>query len=426
MTKSSNHGFSERACRTEEPPISWLLKKPLENPEIISLAVGFVDQESLPRKEIIKLLDEILREPNVGLQALQYGKTGGLLDLQSKTLELFLEGNSDAGRPICRLTPEDVVITNGSQQMLYLVTNALVDPGDIVLVEDPTYFIYMGVLNEAGAQPVGVAVDENGMIPESLEEKLKFLEKKGLADRVKLIYLMVYYANPTGISLSPDRRGELLDVLDRFESKHHPIYMIEDIAYRDLRIDGPLYRPVKEIEPENRRVVTIGTFSKAFSPGLRLGYGILPPEIRVPVLRFKGNQDFGSTNLNQHLMAHAVDRGVYGNHVAVLRETYRKKRDLFLDALSEFFPADAEYNRPTGGFYVWVRLPGIDTGIDAPLFREALRQNVLYVPGEYCYCRESGVVKDCCCMRLCYGLPNVETLREGARRLGDAVKTVCG
>lgn len=416
--------LSERARRTQEPPISWLMRKPLEDPEIISLAAGFVDQESLPNEEVRKLLDGLFLDGKAARAALQYGSCIGYGPLREIVLDR-LKGDG-VERESHSLSSNSVVITNGSQQLLYLVTHVLVDPGDIVLVEDPTYFVYLGILDEAGACPTGVPSDEKGLIPDALADVLGRLHRQGLADRVKLLYLMTYYANPTGRSLDEDRRGEILDIVKEFELAHHPLYILEDAAYRNLAIDETPPRPLKELDTGNTHVMYAGTFSKALAPGLRLGYGVLPDEIMKCALRQKGNQDFGSSNFCQHIAFRLLESGAYDRHVEKLCRVYHEKRDKFLDAMENHLPGLCRWETPHGGMYCWMKVEGMDTGPKGRLFQEALERKVLYVPGEYCYCQEPGIEKEKSAIRLCYGLPSSETLEEGVGRLGESIRATAG
>jgi 2-aminoadipate transaminase len=396
------------------------MRKPLENPEIVSLAAGFVDQESLPNDEMKGILDELFSHPKAAKAALQYGSTIGHLPLRKIILDR-LEADG-INRDSHNLAADSVVVTNGSQQLLYLVTSVLVDPGDIVLVEDPTYFVYMGILDETGAFPVGVPADEGGLVPEGLARTLERLEREGNSDRVKMLYLMTYYANPTGRSLMEDRRARIMEVVGEFEKAHGRLVILEDAAYRYLAIDEVPPRPVKELDSENQRVIYAGTFSKALSPGLRLGFGVLPEEIMTCVLRQKGNQDFGTANFCQHLAERVLRSGAYDRHTEKLRQVYRDKRDRFLDAMRRHLPDSCRWDTPKGGLYCWMTVEGMETGPESPLFQAALERKVLYVPGEYCYCPETGVEKPKNAIRLCYGLPPNEDLEEGVRRLGESIR----
>jgi 2-aminoadipate transaminase len=408
--------LSARARRTQEPQISWLLKKPLENPAIISLAAGLVDQQTLPSRLVAQLVDELFADDAAARRALQYGTTEGDANLR-QLLAQRLEALGVPG-PI---DPEDVVITNGSQQLLLLATDVLVDPGDIVLVEDPTYFVYMGTLEAAGAQTVGIPTDDDGIIPEALDECMKSLEAAGQLGRVKLLYVMTYFQNPKGSSHSWRRRERIYDIIERYSTAHHNIFIIEDAAYYELKFEGEDVPFLKTLDPHNERVLLTMTFSKAFAPGLRLGYGYVPAALRPHILNQKGNHDFGSGNLAQNIIYQALTTGVFDQHSGMLRERYRQKRDVMLDVLRREFPSEVHYLEPHGGLYVWVTLPdGVSSSPGTRFFDEALAREVLYVPGCYCYAQEEGRPKPDNQLRLCYGYIEPEPMVEGLRRLAAA------
>ncbi|MCX7626331.1 MAG: PLP-dependent aminotransferase family protein [Candidatus Sumerlaeaceae bacterium] len=408
--------LSARARRTSEPQISWLLKKPLENPNMISLAAGLVDQQSLPAQAIQKLVAMLFSNEDAAKRALQYGTTEGEATLRH-TLAHRLE---DQGLP-APIDPENIVITNGSQQLLFLATDVLVDPGDIVLVEDPTYFVYMGTLDSVGARTIGIPTDDEGIIPDALEETLRSLEASGELPRVKILYVMTYFQNPKGSSHTWKRREQIYEIVERFSSDEHYIYILEDAAYYELKFEGEDVPFLKTLDSANERVLLAMTFSKAFAPGFRLGYGYLPSELTPHILNQKGNHDFGSGNLAQNLICHALQTGIFDEHAAMLRQRYRAKRDLMLDVIRRHFPPEVKYLEPKGGLYVWVTMPeGISTSPGSRFFEEALAREVLYVPGCYCYAQEEGRRKPDNQMRLCYAYIQEDPMVEGLKRLADA------
>jgi 2-aminoadipate transaminase len=315
------------------------------------------------------------------------------------------------------------VVTNGSQQLLYLISEALLDPGDIVLVESPTYFVYMGVLRSRGVRAVGVATDAGGLRLDALDETLTAIEARGELDRVKLIYTISEHSNPSGLSLAADRRAPLVELARRW-SKQQRIFILEDSAYRGLTYEGAEPPSVWRHDPDGQTVILARTFSKTFSPGLRTGYGILPEALVAPVVNLKGNHDFGSAHFNQQLLEHVMADGAYARQVDRLRATYRRKRDVFLDALAEHLgPLDPRitWTRPRGGLYVWLTLPeGIDTGRDGPLFAHCLTHGVLYVPGAFAFADEPAPAPRNHA-RLTFGVTGEEGLIEGVRRLASAV-----
>ena len=418
LPESHASRLSKKANRTTEPPISWMMRAVLEDPSVISLAAGFVDQQSLPAEPVRMLLEDMLGSQDVTRRALQYGSTIGHQPLRQLLADRLQAAG--VGAPV---DPNNMVITSGSQQLLFLITDVLIDAGDIVLVEDPTYFVYMGVLEGAGAVTLGVATDDDGMLPEALEERLAALKASGDLPRVKLLYLMTYYQNPKGTCTSAERQEKLYEIIERYSTPENYIYILEDAAYAELRYDGPQIPFMKRLDPNNERVLLAMTFSKAFSPGLRLGYGYMPQELIPHVLHQKGNHDFGSSNFAQHIAWYALTTGHFEKHGATLRQRYAHKRDLMLKVLREEFPADVQHVEPAGGLYVWTTLPeGISTAKDGPFFKEAFGRKVLYVPGTYCYAQEPGRTKPDNQLRLCFGYIEEEPMIEGMRRLAQAIK----
>jgi 2-aminoadipate transaminase len=418
---SSPFHLSQRALQTEAQPISYFMQQAVENPRLISLAAGLVDAASLPAAEVQAALDDIIADPAAARAALQYGTTQGHLPLRQQVLNhaLRLDGLTPAD---VNLAPDDVVITTGSQQLLYLLGELLFDPGDIVITEAPSYFVYHGILTSVGVRTLAVPMDEEGMQTESLEELLKKLECSGELDRVRLIYTVDYYQNPTGLSLSLERRRHLLELAQRY-SRRHRLLILEDAAYRELRFEGHDVPSLKSLDRDNSHVILTMTFSKPMAPGLKTGYGLLPRGLTAPLLHFKGNHDFGSSNLCQHVLERVMASGAYDRHVQVLRETYRHKRDVVLEALREEFPAatGVRWTRPDGGIYVWLTMPeSVETGPNSRFMQACLEEGVLYVPGEFCYVKEGTVPRFEA--RLCYGVASADELREAVRRLGRAAR----
>lgn len=415
--------LSERAGHTDEQPITYFLKQAMENPHLISLAAGFVDQASLPAAETKAALDEILSDPVMGRAAMQYGTTQGYALLREKILNHIreLDHFSPSDRPI---SIENVVIGNGSQQLLYLIGEALLDRGDIVIAEGPSYFVYHGALQSFGVRTLQVPMDDDGMDTAALEDLLIQLERAGELPRVKMIYTIDYFQNPSGRTLSLKRREHLVELARRF-SKTHTILILEDAAYRELRYDGDDLPSMLKFDPEHKHVMLTMTFSKPLAPGFKTGYGILPKEILGPVLRFKGNHDFGSSNLSQMTINRMWDNGSYHRHVEVLKNVYRAKRDAMLDALKAEFPAvtGAHWTVPHGGIYIWLTMPdGLDTSPGSPLMKAALAEGVLYIPGSFCYVKGSG--QETNEMRLSFGVANESQIREGIARLARAARIV--
>jgi 2-aminoadipate transaminase len=263
------------------------------------------------------------------------------------------------------------------------------------------------------------------MMTDALEALLARLEKSGDLPRVKLIYTVDYFQNPTGLTRSLPRRRQLLDLAQRF-SKSQRILILEDAAYRELRFEGEDVPSIKSFDRTNEYVILAMTFSKPLSPGLKTGYGVLPSDLVGPLLRFKGNHDFGSSNLDQHILHRVMANGSYQRHAEELRGVYRAKRDLLLAALAEEFPpavSPLRWTRPLGGLYVWLTCPPeIETGPGSRFMEASLREGVLYVPGSFCYVKDSVMPNHEA--RLCYGVASHEQIREAVRRLGKASREV--
>ncbi len=418
--------LSRRSEDVPELVISYLMQQAVENPDVISLAAGLVDSRTLPVQETRQAVEELLGNDELARRALQYGTTAGSEWLRGLLLEHFahLEETTTSALGI---SPQQLVITTGSQQLLSLICEILLDPGDICLVAGPTYFVFCGNLSGVHAEAVTIPVDDQGMQTDLLEQSLKTLEAQGELNRVKLIYVVSYYDNPAGLCLSAERRADIVSLAHQF-SRNHRIFVLEDAAYRELRYDGPVLPSLWSFDESRESVIYTQTFSKTFSPGLRVGYGLLPPSLVKPVHDRKGNEDFGSANFNQHLLATVIEQGLYRSHVEQVRSAYRTKRDAMLSAAQEFFSdiGGVEWVHPHGGLYVWMSLPErISTGFSSELFRKAVEKGVMYVPGELCYAGpvESRPRHQ---MRLSYGVETVEEIRQGMKRLSEAVRFVTG
>jgi 2-aminoadipate transaminase len=416
--------LSKRSGWAADQPIGFLMQKALEHPELISLAAGFVDQSSLPVEATRTAATALLSDAAGARAGLQYGTTSGDAVLRRQILERLRA--ADPGAALVRVDEEQLVLTAGSNQMLYLLAEALLDPGDIVLCDAPSYFVFMGVVKNMGAVAVGVATDEHGMRMDALEAELARLAASGELSRVKAIYVVSYFDNPRSVSLAAERRGRVVELAQRY-SRDHVLYVIEDAAYRELRYAGEDVPSIRSHDAAGEHVIYAGTFSKSFSPGLRVGYGVLPKTLLGAVIDIKGNFDFGSPHLNQRVLSEVMRLGLYDSHVVALREVYRKKLAAMLEALDEHLgrPGLARYLRPHGGLYVWVELAqGIDTGQHGALFARCVEEGVLYVPGAYFF--SDVATAPASWMRLSFGVQNEERIAEGVRKLARAIERVSG
>ncbi len=414
-------GLSRRAAWAEGQPISDLMATALANPQLISLAAGFVDQQTLPVGPTHAAIEALVATPERARRALQYGITPGYAPLRERLIEQL---ELPPGLPAPSV--EQVVITAGSNQLLHLVCESLLDPGDIVLCAAPTYLVFLGTLGNLGCRSYGVATDRQGMIPEALVEALERLEHDGELSRVKAIYLVPYFDNPQGVSMPQHRREAVVEIAKRWSRRNHHLHVIEDAAYRLLRYEGDDIPSMWTVDEEHDTVVVAGTFSKTFSPGLRVGWGILPEHLVRPVCNQKGNIDFGSPNFNQFIMAEVLDQGLFMPHVEYLRKAYSRKLECMLAAAErEFAPLPGvEWVRPQGGLYVWVTLPEeIETGPSGTLQDVAMEEGVLYVPGQYCFPLE-GEPAHANTMRLSFGVPTCENIEKGMAALARAIRRV--
>jgi len=416
--------LSQRAGWAEGQPISELMSRALMNPDLISLAAGFVDQQTLPAEPTRQALAAIFADADAAREALQYGTTPGYPPLREIVLARYLQADNVTARQ-ARLSVEQVVITAGSNQLLHLAGESLLDPGDIVLCAAPTYLVFLGTLGNIGARSIGVAADEHGILPEALEEQLARIEAAGELDRVKLIYLVTYSDNPAGVTMPADRRAAVVQIAKRW-SRQGKIHIISDAAYRELRYEGEDLPSIRSFDEEGDTVIVTETLSKSYSPGIRIGWGFLPKHQVDPVCNQKGNIDFGSPNFSQHLMAKVFELGLYDDHVKRICAGYCEKLATMLAAADELLAPlpDVRWIRPTGGLYVWLKLPEtIETGPSGRLFERALQEGVLYVPGEYCYPNEGEPVRRNM-IRLSFGVQSCEKIRQGMEALAGAIEKV--
>jgi 2-aminoadipate transaminase len=414
--------LSAASNRTTSPAISTLMHMALADPSLISLAAGFVDQASLPVASVGTAVARLGDDEADARRALQYGTTAGDLALRQRVLERLEREEGVAPGSYARELPRTVV-TTGSQQLLYLVAEALLVPGDVVLVESPTYFVFLGLLQSRGARILGIETDAGGLRLDALEATLTRLRDEGSLGRVKLVYTVSEHSNPSGISLAADRRGPLVKLVRRWSTDHR-IFILEDAAYRGLTYDGEEPASVWANDPEGDTVILARTFSKTFSPGLKTGYAVLPLAMVEPVLRLKGNHDFGSANFNEVLLARLIADGGYDHQIETLRGVYRRKRDAMLEALQEHLGdvAGVDWTRPSGGLYIWLTLPAsVDASLGGALFQRCLSEGVLYVPGVHAFADEPGPAPRNQ-IRLCFGVPGESELADGVRRLALALR----
>lgn len=428
--------FSQLGRRTEPPPILWLMRRALRQPDLISLAAGFTDNSTLPIGEVRRLIEEIFREPSQARAALQYGDNEGDERLRQITAARIAALDGRAAQPG---EANSVIITHGSQQLLYMLAEALCDPGDVVLVEDPSYFVFLGIMQSRGIEARGVRMESDGLSIESLERVLQTLRRDGQIQRLKLLYSITYFQNPTGITTSLEKKQAAAELLRSYERQAgHPVYYVEDAAYRELRF--PNFQPPPSLLVDSNlreRVIYTGTYSKPFAAGIRIGFGLLPSELRKVVLNIKGNHDFGTAHLLQKILAKALapknraedgkqNSGAYADHLAKITGQYAQKGRAMFDAVQEHFPEQTTTVAPQGGLCLWSALPQkVNTGPKSAFFQEVLERGVLYVPGEYAYAEDPSRPKPSSEMRLSFGSASLEQIKTGVERLGKIIRRRC-
>lgn len=438
LPQSMPLAWSDKAKRTKDSPISFLIAEAMRNPSLVNFAAGLVDPWSLPVDECRQITQRILSDVERGRRALQYDTTLGLNDLRRQCIK-HLASLEGVGADRLGYGPDEIVVTNGSQQALYLIGDILVNPGDIVIAANPSYFVYTGTLQSLGAHVMAVPMDQHGMDVDAVARLMERLDQTGQISRLKLVYCTSFYQNPTGLTLSAERRPKLLELVKKY-SRQHRILLMEDAAYRELRFDGPIERSIKSYDTDNQFVASSYTFSKPFAPGIKLGYTVMPKDLAHAVIAQKGNHDFGSSSLNMHIAAEALADGSYLKHGDVLRGVYRKKRDLVLAALKKHFgrtgdgtgsPSNDQpdarhpihWTHPHGGLYVWLTLPPtINTARTGPLFAAAVEAGVLYVPGEYAFQPDEHGHTPQNHLRLCYGSVHPDQIEPGIAKFAAVVK----
>src|SRR4051812_39799733 len=368
-------------------------------PEVISFAGGLPDTSTFPR-ETFQAITEHIAEESVA-RALQYGPTEGL----PGTVECIREVMATEDM---RVDPEDICVTTGGQQVIDLVTKTLVDPGDVIVAEAPTYPGAVPTFASYQADVVHVDMDNDGMRIDLLEETLDRLAADNR--KPKFIYTIPNFQNPGGVTMSLERRHRLVAIANERE-----LLVLEDNPYGMLRYEGEALPPLRSLDG-GVFVMYLGTFSKILSPGIRLGWVVAPPPVLEKINLGNRGPALCPSSLS-HLMPHASLEEAGGrDYVGGWPELSRDRRDTMLDALAEFFPAEAEWTRPQGGMFIWATLPDfIDT---TDLLARALRDNVAFVPGSGAYLDGRGRSS----MRLNFSASNGDDIREGIRRIGEVIK----
>jgi 2-aminoadipate transaminase len=367
-------------------------------PDVVSLAGGMPYTAALDFEAVEEVVVDVIREN--GPTALQYGGGQGREPLRERLVEVMAEEGVPAHA-------DDLVVTVGGQQGIELITKLFVDPGDIVVAEGPTYVGALGAFSSHQADVRHVAMDDDGLIIESLEDELDRLASGGRA--ATFVYVVPNHQNPAGVSLSVERRERLAEL-----AEERDLLLLEDNPYGLLDFAGRTWPSLRSLVPE--RVVYVGTVSKTFAPGARIGWVAAPGPVRDKLVLLLEAADLCHSNLTQMVVETWLARQPWQDQIKRFREVYEERAQATLHALDEEFPEGCRWTRPTGGFYVWVTLPEhIDT---SDLLAKAVSEKVAYVPGSGFYADGNGKRN----LRLCYSFPPPEEIREGVARLGGLLR----
>ena len=394
--------YAHRMQKMGSSVIRELLKL-TEQPDIISFAGGLPAPEVFPVKEFQEACNQVLTDH--GAQALQYSTTEGYLPLR----ELIMRHNA---RFNVKVTAENIMITSGSQQALDFIGRLFINRGDYVVVESPTYLGALQAWNAYGAQYISVESDENGMLVDKLDEALRI--------GPKFIYVLPNFQNPSGSTLSLERRKRLIILADQYG-----VPIVEDDPYGQLRYDGNHIPSVATLDSRYRdntdgeysgNVIYLSTFSKLLAPGLRLAWVIAPPQVIRKLVMTKQAADLHTSSFIQHVAYEVAKGGFLDEHVKVIRATYKERRDVMLEMMEEMFPPEVSWTKPLGGMFLWGVLPEcLDA---AEVLKVAIERKVAFVPGTAFHPNGGGANT----MRLNFSFSNPDNIREGITRLATTLK----
>ena len=368
-------------------------------PEVVSLAGGMPYVQALPMDQMADIAAKVIRSR--GAQALQYGSGQGDVRLREQILEVIGEVGVHAH-------PDDIIVTTGSQMALDLVTRTFCDPGDVVLVESPSYVGALGVFRAYECEVVHVAMDDEGLVPGALREAIDATRASG--KRVKLIYTIPSFHNPAGVTQSLERRRDILRI-----AQDAGIAILEDDPYGLLGFEGAPPRALRADDDEG--VIYLGSFSKTIASGLRVGWAVAPHGVREKLVLAAEAATLCPSNYAQLTVSEYLATQPWREQIKSFQEVYRERRDALLESLQAMMPEGTRWTIPAGGFYSWVTLP---EGLDATaMLPRAISELVAYVPGTGFFVDGQGTSN----LRLSYCYPDPDRIREGVRRLASVVET---
>ena len=365
------------------------------DPKIISFAGGLPAPELFPVKEMKAAVDKVFEEH--GQEAMQYGAAKGVTALR-EVIQQHVKKKENVDSEL-----DNVLVTTGSEQALDLVGKAFVDPGDTVLVEQPTYLCALDVFRSYGANFASVEMDEDGMKMDALEEALK------ANPNTKLIYTVPNFQNPTGRTMTEERRKQLAELAEKYD-----VYVLEDNPYGEIRFAGQHVPAVKSFD-KSGHVFYMSTFSKTLAPGFRLGWLVADKAVVNKLTVLKQSADLHTDNLAQFAVAKFFADNDVDAHVKEISALYGKRKDLMLEGIKKYFPEGVKYTDPEGGMFLWVEVPGVDDTVE--LFKECLEHDVAFVPGDPFF---AGEVQPGA-FRLNYSNMKEDQIEVGLKRLGAAL-----
>ena len=390
--------FANRAAHMKPSEIRSLFAV-ASRPEIVSLAGGMPNLSAFPMSMMADVVQKLVLTN--GAEALQYGSGQGHPKLRDQICDVMaLEG--------IRANPDDVLVTTGSQQALDLISRIFLDPGDVVLVEAPSYVGALGTFQQYEASVAHVETDDFGLVPQGLRDAIAAL--RGAGRTIKFLYLIPNYQNPSGVLLPAERRTEILNIC-----RESGIFVVEDNPYGLLGFDEPSPNAMRAQDSEN--VIYLGTFSKTIAPGLRIGWALVPSSLKEKLIIASESSILCPSNFAQLAISSYLAEQPWRDQIASFCDLYNLRRDAMLESLDEHFPAVAKWTKPSGGFYVWVTLPPeIDT---TALMPKAIVAKVAYVPGTAFFADGFGSWS----LRLSYCFPTPERIRDGVKALGGVIKS---
>ncbi|WP_076460749.1 PLP-dependent aminotransferase family protein [Limosilactobacillus caccae] len=386
--------FSKRVPADGTDAVGAILQAAAD-PQIISFAGGLPAPELFPVKEMKAAVDQVFDQH--GQEAMQYGAAKGVTALR-KVIQQHVKEKEDVEAELA-----NVLVTTGSEQVLDLVGKAFVNPGDTVLVEQPTYLCALDVFKSYGAEFAGVEMDEDGMKMDALE--------KALQDHpnTKLIYTVPNFQNPTGRTMTAERRKKLAELAAKYD-----VYVLEDNPYGEIRFAGEHVPAVKSFD-KTGHVFYMSTFSKTLAPGFRLGWVVADEAVVNKLTVLKQSADLHTDNLVQFAVAQFFATNDVDAHVREISDLYGKRKNLMLEGIKKYFPAGVKYTDPEGGMFLWVEVPGVDDTVE--LFNECLKHNVAFVPGDPFFAGKPQPGA----FRLNYSNMKEDQIEVGLKRLGEAL-----